>query len=222
MTKTLQDVRLVDLLPSSIGKDQTIQDISSAIQSHIDDVTAAIPSIEILRRLDELPEPMLRMLAWENGVYSTEWQLATTVEAKRQLVNDSFELNKRRGTRWAVERVFEVLDIPASLEEWFEYGGDPYTFRINVLDIGESGITAAQIKLIEKLIDEYKPLRAHNTSINIALSVLKGTSAYVGCALILRGEMQMFPAALPVNVVLTAVMPTAMHGQATVNLTSGE
>lgn len=222
MAETTKTVRLASLLPDSIASDQTIIDTNTVLQPQIDDVTDAIASIEILPRIDELPESILRMLAWENGVYSTEWQLAKTVEAKRQLVKDSFQLNKRRGTRWAVERVFEVLEIPAMLEEWFEYGGDPYTFRINVLDVGEGGITGEQIKLIKRLVNEYKPLRSHNESINVALSALRGTSAYIGCALIMKGEMLLYPQPLAENIVLTAQMPAGVHGQASVNFTSGE
>ena len=222
MAETTQTLRLAEILPASISSDENIQNATAAIQPHLDDVTAAIAQIEILPRIDELPESILRMLAWENGIYSTEWQLAKNVESKRQLVKDSFELNKRRGTRWAVERVFEVLEIPAELSEWFEYDGDPYTFRINVLDVGEDGITGEQIKLIKKLVNEYKPLRSHNESINVLLSTLRGTSAYVGCALIMKGEMLLYPQPLAENIVLTAQMPIGVHGQASINLTSGE
>lgn len=192
MTKTLQDLNIVDILPSSIENDETIQNVSAAIQPLIDGVTTEIPSIEILRRLDELPEPMLRMLAWENGVYSTEWQLADTVESKIKLVEDSFQLNKRRGTRWSVERVFTSLGIPATLFEWFEYGGDPYMFRIDLIDLTERGITQAEVKLIDKMIDAYKPLRSHVEYINLSTSTMIMGYSAVACQL--NGVLEIFPA----------------------------
>lgn len=200
--KTLPETPLVFFVPTSISGDEQIRDMCEAIQAQLDQVTAAIPAIEIYRRIDELPEDALRLLAWENRVYGAEWSLAKTIEDKRALVKGSFELNNRRGTRWAVERIFELLRLRAEIAEWWEdsapltVGGQeltingqvvtqntapPGTFRIVVLDVSGRGIEDHEIALLDELIELYKPLTRHNQIIN--LGVESAGSPYVHSAL---------------------------------------
>lgn len=169
MSRTLDQTPLIDLVPPSISGDEQIQDMAEAIQPQLDEITAAIPTIEIYRRIDELPEDVLRLLAWENRVYGAEWNLARTIEDKRELVKGSFELNNRRGTRWAVERVFELLRLRAVISEWWEEGADPATFRIVILDVTGRGIESHEIELLDELINTYKPLTRHNRGINLGV-----------------------------------------------------
>lgn len=169
MSKTLDQTPLIDLVPSSISGDEQIQDMAEAIQPQLDEVTDAIPAIEIYRRIDELPEDVLRLLAWENRVYGVEWRLALTLEDKRALVKGSFELNKRRGTRWAVERVFDLIGLYAEIKEWWEPGesGDPATFRIAILDVTGRGIAVEEIDLLDELVRIYRPLTRHLEGVNL-------------------------------------------------------
>lgn len=171
MNKPLEDTPLIELIPSSISDDQTVRDMADAVQPELDDVTTSIPFIELYRRIDELPEDVLRMLAWENRVYGAEWALARTIEDKRALVKGSFELNNRRGTRWAVERIFELLRLRAEIAEWFEEGGDPATFRIVILDVSGRGIEEHELALLDELIELYKPLTRHNLGINLGVEI---------------------------------------------------
>ena len=169
MSRTLDQTPLIDLVPPSISGDEQIQDMSEAIQPQLDEITAAIPTIEIYRRIDELPEDVLRLLAWENRVYGVEWRLALTLEDKRSLVKGSFELNNRRGTRWAVERVFDLIGLYAEIKEWWEPGesGGPDTFRIAILDVTGRGIAAEEIDLLDELVRIYRPLTRHLESVNL-------------------------------------------------------
>src|SRR5690606_27870328 len=129
----------------------------------------ALPALELYSRIDELPEPILRLLAWENRVDGVEWALALTLEDKRNLVKNSFELNTRRGTRWAIERVFELLRMRAEIVEWWEEGAAPFTFRIAILDVGGRGIQESELGLIDQLVETYKPLTRHIAGINLEL-----------------------------------------------------
>lgn len=167
MNKPLSDTELIELLPSSIANDEDARAMALALQPEIDDVDALIPLLEIYKRIDELPEQILFLLAWENKMHGPEWVLAQTIEDKRNLVKNSFELNKRRGTRWAVERIFEILRLKADIVEWYEEGGAPATFRIAILDVSGRGILESEFVLLDELIYSYKPLTRHNIGINL-------------------------------------------------------
>lgn len=178
----LADLKLLDILPSSISNDEQIRAMAEALQPELSAIQQAIPLIERYSRIDELPEPILRMLAWEHRVYQYEWQLAETIEEKRELVKNSFELNIRRGTRWSIERVFELLNINASLLEWFEYDGDPYRFRVSIFEKNGQAPTPEQIDLMFKMVGQYKPLRSALESVDLVTDTDGQAMAYTGAA----------------------------------------
>lgn len=183
-----EQVKLLDVTPDSLQQDKQILDMAESIQPELDDVSLSIPFIELYSRIDELPEPILRMLALEHQVYQDEWQLAQTIEEKRSLIKDSFKLNKLRGTRWSVERIFDLFTFSASLEEWFEYGGSPFNFKVNIFGIEDSGITENEIKTAARLINRYKPLRSPLESIDVSVKAedvnVYGASAVTATAVL--------------------------------------
>lgn len=192
MSKTVSETKLLDLLPASITPDGQVQAASAAVQPQLDDINEKIPFIELYKNIDQLPEPILRMLAWENGVYGAEWRLAQTIDDKRNLVKGSFMLNKRRGTRWAVERVFELLRLKAVIAEWWEEDGPPATFRIKILDVTGRGILESELSLLDELVYTYKPLTRHNLGINLQVEGEK--TAYAHGAISFISEVTIHPA----------------------------
>lgn len=194
MSRGLDQTPLIELVPDSIKGDGQVQAATGAVQPHLDDITSQIPIIELYENIDTLPEPILRMLAWENRVYGPEWLLARTLSERRALVKDSFVLNKRRGTRWAIEWIFELLRMKAVIAEWWEPGenGDPATFRIAILDVSGRGILKEELALLDQLIYIYKPLTRHNTGINMVAEV-EGTG-YVHGAISFVTKLAIQPA----------------------------
>lgn len=174
------DVKLVEILPENISRDKNAHNMAESVQPKLDDINASIPFIELYSRIDELPEPILRMLALENQLYKDEWDLATNIEEKRELVRQSFDLNMRRGTRWSVERILELVTGVTGVEEWFEYGGSPYSFRIT-LDINEGEISNAQILQAERLVQRYKPLRSPLEALEVQTKA-ETVTGYIGAA----------------------------------------
>lgn len=165
MSRPLTEIPLEELVLDSLLSDPKVVAAARAIQGELSDLLKTPQEIELFSRIDDLPVPVLRMLAWEMGLSNIEWQLALTDEDRRQLIRDAYEINALRGTRYAVQRVFEILRVEAQIEEWWEYGGNPYTFRISVLELGERGIRPEEFGLIDQLIYAYKPLRAWLDSI---------------------------------------------------------
>ncbi|AHN84839.1 tail protein I [Vibrio phage phi 2] len=164
-----EQIKIIDITPESLKQDEQILAMCEALQPQMDDVDSSIPIIEIYSRIDELPEPILRMLAVENRVFQNEWELALTIEAKRNLVKSSFFLNKTKGTRASIERIFSLLNITASIQEWFEYGGDPFWFKVSIYDIEGRGLTESELQQAVRMINRYKPLRCRLDSIDASV-----------------------------------------------------
>jgi phage tail P2-like protein len=169
MSKALTDIDLIDIMPISLSKDKKIQALCEALTPELHNLSALLPYSALYENIDSLPENLVRMLAVDGGVYGPEWAIAGTLDKRKELVKDSFMLAKRRGTRWAVERIFEIIGWTVELKEWFEEGAAPYTWRISLLDINDIGLNEDQAKWLLALLDAYKPVSRVLTSINLTI-----------------------------------------------------
>jgi len=167
MSKTLSEITLLELMPESLKHDPKIIAACNSLQPELYELQELLAYAPIYANIDSLPESILAAMAWENGVYGAEWYIAGSLEKRRDLVKNSFLLNKLRGTRWAVERIFDLLGWRVELKEWFEENATPYTFRVSLLDITGVGMTEDQAKWINALLDAYKPVSRHLTGINL-------------------------------------------------------
>jgi len=145
-----------ELLTPSIVGDEKIKAFAEAFEKQFEQLYALTEIPCILPRIDELPEEVLDLLAWQFHVEG--WELATSIEEKRNLVKNAIELHRYKGTKWAIKKVFGLLNMNAVVKEWFETGGEPYTFDVELLDVVREDTPIA--KLIE-LINEYKNARSH-------------------------------------------------------------
>ena len=139
-------VSLKEILPSSISSDEEVQRTAKAIEENLNMASRLIPMTAVYARIDELPESVLDALAWQLhvDVYDEDMSLAK----KRKLVKNAIKDHKYKGTPWAVKSVVEVLLNYAKVEEWYEYGGSPFHFRVS----GESGPIPNGDKL-QRLVD---------------------------------------------------------------------
>lgn len=175
MNKTLKEVSLIDLMPSSIRSDQAVIDLCKTIDLDMDEVKGLVAWSSIMSRIDELPDSILEALAWENKMLGAEWAIAKTREKRIDLIKNSYLLNKQRGTLWSVERIFSIIGMKAEIVEWQDEGGEPFTFRISVLDVSETGFTPEIEQWVSSLIYAYKPLSRHitGTTLQVKSSITK-------------------------------------------------
>ena len=143
-------------LPSSIADDKTVQDICDSIQPQFDEVFADRMLLLLLPNLDNLSEALVDELAWQYHVdfYRDNYP----IETKRKLVRTAIERHRRKGTPAAVEEVVSTVYQNVKVEEWWEWDGDPYYFR--VLLRAEEPAPPLNLSEVIKLIDEYKSKRS--------------------------------------------------------------
>lgn len=84
------------------------------------------------------------------------WDEKLSIPKKRALIKESVLLHQKKGTLWAIERVLEILEVKAEIREWFQYGGEPYFFKIK-LSIEQE---FPHLNQLQKLIDVYKNVRS--------------------------------------------------------------
>jgi phage tail P2-like protein len=123
--------RTIDIVPSSIRDDPQVIAACEAIDQELQEIAAEIPSILFWPFVDEQVPPLLDILAWELHVDVWEgWEGDLDIETKIQLINQSIDFHRHKGTRYAVDQILKTVFKQGTVSEWFEYSGRPYFFRI--------------------------------------------------------------------------------------------
>jgi phage tail P2-like protein len=158
------DLAIKDLLPSSLLSDQNIVALCDAIQPQFSEVTQAIAQALFLPNINNLSGNILDHLAWWFNLDGDEgWTLATTDEQKRQLIVNAIEIQRYKGTKYGVVKALEPLGLVTSIEEWFEYGGNPYYFRLTI--DGMQNYTPDKIDLLDRYVLKNKNVRSWVTTL---------------------------------------------------------
>ena len=118
---------------------------------------------------DKVEESALVHLAEQFHITGNEgWANCTTESEKRELIKNSINLHRFRGTKFSLIRVLEILGLNGQISEWFEYGGKPYHFRISV-EMNNKGFDEDTEKALTDLIDANKNVRSKLESLIINL-----------------------------------------------------
>ncbi len=152
----LKDTQIKNTLPESIKFDQTVNDICDSIQAKFDGVYQDTFLVLLLANLDNLSEALVDELAWQFHVdfYRDNYP----IENKRKLVRTAIERHRIKGTPAVVEEVVRTCYQNAVVEEWFEWDGDPYYFR--VLLRAEDPAPPLNLTEVIALINTYKSYRS--------------------------------------------------------------
>lgn len=188
MSKDLYNVNWLDLIPPSIVNDPQVQAISAAVTPQLQEVSQSIRECIILARLDELQEEVVDLLAWQYHVDFYDSELS--IDQKRNLVRTSIDAHRHKGTPYAVELVVKAILEDAIVQEWFEYGGEPYFFRVIKIN---GQITADMYPRLKKAVDTVKNTRSWLEGVSLSRSVT--SNLYLGVAQGVHTKVEIRPVA---------------------------
>lgn len=157
MSETIYDSDFTKYLPQPLTHDPKMIALAKAAANEMLTVSGAVENVLIYSRIDDLPEELVDILAYDLHVdwYDYSYPLA----AKRALLKSSVRVHKKMGTKYAIEKALSALYPESEVEEWFEYGGEPGHFHI-VCDVTDSRITASYSDIV-RAVRLYKRLSAH-------------------------------------------------------------
>ena len=155
--KDIYTVDFAEYLPGPLKRDPKMKALAAAVTNEMLDASGEIEKVLIYSRINELPEELVDILAYDMHVdwYDYNYPL----EAKRDLVKNSVKVHKKMGTKYAIETALGSLFPDSEVEEWFQYEGEPGHFHI-VLDVTDQKITADYAAII-RAVKMYKRLSAH-------------------------------------------------------------
>ena len=128
--------------------------------------------------IDNVPADALPHLAEQYHITGNEgWIQALSDTEKRNLIKSSITMQRHKATKFAIEEIFKTLNIVGHVEEWFNYGGQPYYFKV-ILQIFNRSINEETENKLIALINEYKNERSWLEEIQFHLSSKTKMHAY--------------------------------------------
>ena len=125
-----------------------------------------LPSIRIIKDIDQVPAQFLPFIAWQKSVdyWDEDWQEAL----KRNVIKNSREQHRIKGTAAAIKRALEPFGYEVKLIEWFQAVPNliPGTFNLELDLIGKS-LNQEVYNEINRLVSEAKAASRHLTNLTI-------------------------------------------------------
>ncbi|WP_373220877.1 phage tail protein I [Mediterraneibacter gnavus] len=172
-------VDFAEYLPDPLKRDPKMKAFAAAVTKELLEVSGNIDKVLIYSRIDELPEELVDILAFDMHV---DWyDYSYPLEVKRDILKNSVKVHKKMGTKYAIEHALGALYPQSEVEEWFEYEGEPHHFRI-VCDVTSNRITASYTDIVNA-VKMYKRLSSHMDEVtyqsSVCMKILTHTDCYI-------------------------------------------
>lgn len=165
---------LLAAFPYSLTRDNDKEKLADAIAEYLIKTIDQSEYAVVFPRVDELPEQALDALAYD---FNVEWyDYEGTLSEKRSTIRECMQVHRYKGTKYAVETALRSVYEEVRVAEWFEYGGEPYHFKVIIYD--SSNDKEKRDRIIAK-VQYYKNLRSvlEETIFEIGISSDIGVNA---------------------------------------------
>lgn len=173
----ISELDFLHLLPAFMRDDEAVIALSGAVDKLFGDLH--VDTLSTWDRIDELTDAECDDLAWELDIDWYEDSLG--IAEKRETIKLAQQIKRKRGTKWAVERVLSLYLGEGGVIEWFEKEppGPPFTF-----DVYTSNANATEEMFIqfEQAVAIAKNTRSHMVGMShryLIRDVISGKNYYL-------------------------------------------
>ena len=156
MSKLSKDT-LMQLYPSVLEKDQLFNALGVDAAEALGEAFLNVKHTSIYTRIAELDEGVLDILAKDFNVSWYDYNFK--LETKRRVIAAAFSVHRHLGTTGAMITAVSAIWPNSSVEEWFQYGGNPHFFKVAVQANDENG-EPIEFSKIDKTVQLYKNERS--------------------------------------------------------------
>ena len=146
---SLRDSQITDILPDILKYRPDVQAVSYAIRMQIARIYDLSQRCRMLAGIDAIGEDVLDLLAVE--LQSIYYDTSLPIDKKRDIIRSTLRWHWYGGTRASVEDYIRTIFGGGDVTEWYEYGGSPYTFKIDAEDTGSPMSIGKVIETIFKI-----------------------------------------------------------------------
>lgn len=150
---------LLNALPPVLTADDDMKALAKSIAGVLVQNDEDIGNISIYPNLDNASEALCDILAKDFDVtwYNYDYDLSQ----KRSIIKSNFNVHRHLGTAGAVNDLVSAAFKEGAVQEWFDYGGEPYHFKIILKEGSDFVMTDDAISLFARLIENVKNVRSH-------------------------------------------------------------
>ena len=172
-------------VPRFILQDKNGYALAKAIEAGINTMNAAVvKGVQCISDYGTMPEWRLDEIAWETGCL---YDYKANITSKREWIKNAIALYSSFGTPKAARSFMDgYFGSSATLEENWQYGGEPYHFRLRFTDTFLPENAKEAVATIENVKNVRSVLDAFSFSVHV-----KSSTAYVGCAIYGQGRCVM-------------------------------
>lgn len=122
----ISNLDFLRLLPVFMRDDEAVIALSKAVNVLLGEPGKRLDTIRTWDKIDELNEAECDELAWELDI---DWYDSggMSLEEKRNTIKVAQQIKRKRGTKWAVERLISAYFGEGHVLEWNELEGTPYS-----------------------------------------------------------------------------------------------
>lgn len=152
-----------EIFPENLKKYRNLKEIAKNIENKVKKyIVPEIPNLAFFLNLELENEELLDELAWAFSI--DEYSSTLDRDTKIKLIKSAYHNHSKKGTKNTIVSQLKKLGYSIVLEEWFEYGGRPFTYRLTTeIEVGADG----KLKNILELIENYKNVRSILDSLRI-------------------------------------------------------
>ena len=198
---------LLAVFPVALQRDQPSAALADVTARLLARRPEEIERLRIYPAIDRLDEGLLDILAYDFKV--DWWDANYSLEEKRRTLKDSWRVHKLLGTKAAVEMAISAIYPQTTVQEWFEYGGRPYHFKLQ-LDLTGTFWTEERPRRILERVNFYKSLRSHVDGLEYTRYPAQPARLHVGGAGGILSTM-----GIPQDTDLPEARPSAVHAGGT-------
>lgn len=157
----IHDGQITDLLSNSLRHNPETIAIAYAVLQEKRRILALAERTRLMAAVDSLEERILDYLAVE--LRTPAYEDSLPLETKRTLIKGTLPYYASLGTPAAVDWVIKAVFGNGGIDEWFNYGGDPHHFQVNIPIAGM--ITPKMMEELRRMIASVKRLTSWLDSI---------------------------------------------------------
>lgn len=172
-------------LPQSLDK-ENVQEVAKVVDDTLLSFDKTIAEVLIYPAIDMLGSELINTLAIQ--MHCDFYDDTLTLAVRRNLVKNSIAWHRIKGTPAAVEQMIQTVYQTGVVEEWFDYGGEPFFFKVN---LGDSQITTQKIKNLIKMINASKNVRSWLEVLRFSKSI--DITRYLGCFADVHKKYEIIP-----------------------------
>ncbi|MBR0251228.1 MAG: phage tail protein [Synergistaceae bacterium] len=181
IAENIYELRLENIIPENILANENIKALTHALNPEGLSISRNISEVIILSRIDELNEKVLDLLA---ALYHVDfYDLAATLNMKREAVKGSLIWHMHKGTEWAIKKALSMIGIESEFLHWKDTGDEPYTFRIRAKITGDYYRTQGRDKIIASIrraVMESKSARSYFAGLDTRIEFKDENNIYAG------------------------------------------